>query len=807
MASMTEKEGMSTNNYRMGRQFMLKNPILEELKRKNRALEDNAQENKRLADELELIFNGSPDLIGSGNLDGYFTKINSSFEKILGYSSQEFLEKPFLSFVHEDDVEITKTAIKDAIEGEKELVVENRYRCKDGAYKWIEWRVFSILQDYKFIAVGRHITERKHMEEALRENEKKYRLLLETLNEGVWRIDAQGITSFVNPKMAEMLGYAVEEMVGKHLFLFMDEDWVKVAQDRIEKRKQGLSEQHEFTFVKKDGSKAHTLLNTSPVYNDQGDYDGALAGVVDIKDRKKMEEALQASEMKYRAIIEDQSDLLCRFTPDHRLTFVNQAYARNWGKTQDELIGVNFLAMIPEWVHDKVKKHFKSFSPENSVQLQEHEVYSLSGEIRWQQWSNRAFFDDQGHITEFQSVGRDVTDRKKAEEALQKSEEKIARLKRMESLGLMAGGIAHDLNNILSGIASYPELILYDLPENSPLRRPIETINESGQRAANVVSDLMTIAKGIATNKENLNINKIIRDYLKSPEHGKLEKEFPSIRFDRDLCAELMNIKCSPSHIKKTVMNLCYNGVEAIEREGVITITTSNIYLDEPLEKYEDICIGEYVLLEVADNGTGILKEDLDRIFEPFYTKKIMGRSGTGLGLAVVWNTIQDHEGYVNVKSNDKGSVFQLYFPANRDEEKTKEEQAQFKDYLGNGEKILIVDDEKLQLEIASNMLTKLGYRVEAVSSGENAIGYLQKHSVDLILLDMIMPKGLNGRETFEEIIKLHPKQKAIIASGFAKTEDVEKTQELGAGEYLRKPYTMEKIGMAIKQELMKSVS
>ena len=172
--------------------------------------------------------------------------------------------------------------------------------------------------------------------------------------------------------------------------------------------------------------------------------------------------------------------------------------------------------------------------------------------------------------------------------------------------------------------------------------------------------------------------------------------------------------------------------------------------------------------------------------------------------MAVAWNTVQDHNGYINVKSSEKGTVFELYFPTTREEVAAEGEEVPLEDYLGHGEKVLVVDDEERQREIASGILTRLGYDAEAVSSGEDAIEYVKEHPVDLIVLDMVMPQGINGRKTYEEIIKIHPGQKAIIASGFAKTKEVDRAQELGAGKYIKKPYTLAKVGVAVKEELEK---
>jgi len=208
--------------------------------------------------------------------------------------------------------------------------------------------------------------------------------------------------------------------------------------------------------------------------------------------------------------------------------------------------------------------------------------------------------------------------------------------------------------------------------------------------------------------------------------------------------------------------------------------------------------------LSVADDGLGISSDDLERVFEPFYTKKVMGRSGTGLGLAVVWNVVRDHRGYIDVTSDENGTAFELYFPITRDEISGKDLSVDIKDYKGDEQTVLVVDDMESQREISCKMLDTLGYKTKAVSSGEEAVEYLKDHAVDLILLDMIMDPGINGRETYERIIKIHPNQKAVLASGFAETDDVKEAQELGAGKYIRKPFTLEKIGLAVKEELEK---
>jgi PAS domain S-box-containing protein len=484
---------------------------------------------------------------------------------------------------------------------------------------------------------------------------------------------------------------------------------------------------------------------------------------------------------------------------DGRFFYVNQASCDALEYSKEELLEMTVHDIDPNFPKEIWENHWAELKKRGSFLIESHH-----------QTKNGKIFPVELKVNHLEFAGneyncafaRNITDRKQHEKALRESEEKLARSKKMESLGLLAGGVAHDLNNVLSGIVSYPELILMDLPEDSKLRKPIETMQESGHRAAAIVQDLLTVARGVATSKGPLNLNDLIGDYLHSPEFNKLKQFYPTATVKTNFDKDLFKINGSIVHIRKMVMNLVSNAAEAIEGSGNVTISTINRYIDRPLRGYDDVNIGEYAILSVSDDGSGISSDDLERIFEPFYTKKIMGRSGTGLGLAVVWNTVQDHDGYINVKSSEKGTVFELYFPVTRDEPTVNKRDVRVEDYIGHKEKILVVDDEKTQREITSGLLTKLGYRVEVVSSGEEAVEYLKKNSADLIVLDMIMPKGMNGCETFKEIIKIHPNQKAIIASGFAETADVKAAQKLGAGKYIKKPYTMEKIGIAIKEEL-----
>jgi len=277
----------------------------------------------------------------------------------------------------------------------------------------------------------------------------------------------------------------------------------------------------------------------------------------------------------------------------------------------------------------------------------------------------------------------------------------------------------------------------------------------------------------------------------------------PPVNIHTDLEPDLLKISGSSVHLDKTLYNLISNACESMTKGGGVTIRTTNQYLDKPLSGYDQIREGDYVVVSVADTGEGIPAADLQRIFEPFYTKKLMGRSGTGLGLAVVWGTVKDHQGYINVQSEEgKGSTFTLYFPVTRENISVEADSVAVSEYMGKNETILVVDDVQDQRNLAAEMLRNLNYQVSIVDSGEAAIAYIKEHQVDLLVLDMIMDPGMDGLDTYRRVLEIQPQQKAIIVSGFSESDRVHAAHALGAGGYVKKPYVMEKLGLAVRKEL-----
>jgi len=784
--------------------------ILEDVKERRRIKEMLKREMDRSQQYLDI----AGVMIVVIDTEQKVSMINMKGCEILGYEKHEIIGKNWFDhFIKTEDIEEVKEVFNQIISGNIEPVKynENEILTKSGGVKILTWHN-SLVRDESgniigTLSSGDDITERKYAEEELKESEEKHKELFERSLDCVYTHDFEGNFIDANQTALDLFGYTKEEISSLNFASMLSEDALLNAfnalRDIIKKGFQdGIIE---YKVKNRNGDYLYIESTGSLLYKD-GKPHAIMGTARDITERKRAEKALKESEEKYRNLVENIPDIIYSIDKSFKITATNLPAANFYGYEANELLGKDFSA----FVHPDDKTHVVNSFLEAIENRQEwargtqFRMVSKHGVTHWVEINSHMQFDEDGSYLREEGVIRDISERKEAEKELNESREKLVRLKKMDSLGLLAGGVAHDLNNVLSGIVSYPELILMDLPEDSKFRKPIEAIQESGNRAVAIVQDLLTVARGVATVRKPLNLNTIIKEYLLSSEFKELEQFYSVVRVKANLDADLFNVKGSQVHIKKAITDLISNASEAVERGGNVIISTMNRYIDRPIRGYNDINIGEYVVLSVSDDGPGISPIDLERIFEPFYTKKVMGRSGTGLGLSVVWNTVQDHNGYIDVASDEDGTIFQLYFPITRDELSDGDLPRLIKYYKGDGETILIIDDVESQRKITYTMLDRLGYKNKAVSSGEEAVEYLKEHTVDLILLDMIMDPGINGRETYERIIKIHPNQKAIIVSGFAETDEVKETIKLGASQYIKKPFTLEKIGLAVKEELLK---
>jgi PAS domain S-box-containing protein len=525
--------------------------------------------------------------------------------------------------------------------------------------------------------------------------------------------------------------------------------------------------------------------------------------------RMDSEKALRQSEEKYRLLAENIQDVIWMMDMRLTFTFFSPSIERLLGWPSEECLKLRMEDLLTPESLEKVLHEVKrnnalgqetgSFARSSAMEL---ELRRKDGTTVWAEAAASLLVGEDGAPIAVLGMVRDISERRRAEKEKQELLESLARSKKMEAIGTLAGGVAHDLNNVLSGIISYPDLLLMDLPEESPLRRPIEVVRESGKKAAAIVQDLLTLARrGVAT-FEAVNLNDVVGEYLISPEYQRLRSVHPRVEIETRFDPDLLNIMGSPIHLSKTIMNLVSNAAEAIPASGTIRLTTEKRHLDRTT-KGKAVPAGDYSVLRVSDSGIGISADDLQRIFEPFFTKKKMGRSGTGLGMAVVWGTVQDHHGHIDIESVEgRGTDITVYFPVTREQPFKSEPVNSLNSFKGAGETVLIVDDMKEQREIAMKIIEELGYVAKSVESGEQAVELLKRERADLLILDMIMDPGIDGLETYHRVKQLHPHQKAIITSGYAETKRIQLAQQLGAGSYLKKPYTVHNLAQAIKSEL-----
>jgi len=674
-----------------------------------------------------------------------------------------------------------------------------------------ETRKFAIGQKAKEPLIGAiitDITDRRRAEEALENSEREKSAVLDAMSEIVMYLDTDMRIVWTNSTLNRLFKMEPDRFRGQRCY----ETLHRLDRPcRVCPVVTAMATGRPCTVGDFSSFGRRWTLHANPVVNEGGKIIGYVEIVTDITERKQAEEELQESRRRLADIISFLPDATLVVDKDGRVIAWNRAIEEMTGVPEADMLGKGDyeyalpfygdrrpilidLALHPD---PELEKCYTALQRIGDILFGESFTPALPpGDIHLSATAS-VLRDSKGEIIAAIECIRDNTERRRLEDRLNRAE-------KMEGLGRLAGGVAHDLNNVLGVLVGYAELLAEKLPDDSPLKQFAVNIQQSGLRSAAIIEDLLTLARRGVTVSEVVDLNKVVSDYFRTPEFEQLRANYPQLRIKADLEEGLFRIKGSPIHLGKTVMNLVLNAAEAISGPGTVTIRTENRYLDRRIQGYDDVHEGEYTVLSVSDDGKGISARDIGKIFEPFYTKKVMGKSGTGLGLAVVWGAVKDHNGHIDVVSDEgKGTTFMLYFPVTREEAAVTREAPSPEIYRGRGESILVVDDVADQRALATSMLTRLGYRVEAAAGGEEAVLRLSGNGrVDLVLLDMIMEPGIDGLETYRRICSIRPGQKAVIVSGFAETDRVREAQKLGAGTFVRKPYVMEEIGLAIRREL-----
>lgn len=654
------------------------------------------------------------------------------------------------------------------------------------------------------------ITERKKAEKELEDSTARLailadeqKVLLENARDFIYRHDTKGVFYYTSPSVEQITGYTVREWCTHYTTYLTDNPINKYVIEKTEKPL--LSDKPSETYLveiyHKDGRRVQLEVNEQPYFEN-----GRIAGIVgvarDVTERIRMQDLLKQSEEKYRSLIENISDAVGIVDLEQNIVYANPAGTRITGYRHDELIGMNLGQILAEEDMEVISRQLKSL-PEKEDSRREVTIVRKDGDSREAILSAKPFLNGSGKVIGMLGVFSDISELKKAESERKELQDKLERAKRMESLALLAGGVAHDLNNILGPLAAYPEIILMRLPDDSPLRKQVSMIGRSAHEAINIIQDLLSLARRGRYEMRLTDLNEVIEQYLDSPNFHSLVDKNPAIIMDVRLDRTVAPLYGSSTHLMKVVMNLVVNAFDAMPDGGTLTIETSQKHLDKLDSGYQENIEGDYIVLRIRDSGMGMDPDVLKKIFEPYYSTKKMGASGSGLGLAVVYGIIKDHKGYYDVFSKiNEGTEFVIYFPLMKLETIKELSPSSGRELK---ETILVVDDLVDQREVAYQLISSLGYRAEKALNGHHAVEYLKKNKVDLIVMDMIMEPGFDGLDAYQEILKIHPGQKAIILSGFTSSERVARMQELGAGQFVKKPYTLDTISKAIRTELDKT--
>jgi two-component system cell cycle sensor histidine kinase/response regulator CckA len=512
----------------------------------------------------------------------------------------------------------------------------------------------------------------------------------------------------------------------------------------------------------------------------------------------KTQNALSHSEERFRTVVEDLPALVCRFLADGTLTFVNKNYANYFEKDIESLIGKDFFQFIPEGERQTVREHFLSLSPENPTITYEHQVIAPSGRMRWQQWTDQAVFDENGQVLEYQSLGRDTTERKKSEHERKQLEAHLREAQRMEAIANLAGGIAHQFNNALAVVYGNMGLLQLNYPEDEKIRQYCSAMEMSTQRMAHLTNQLLAYAQGGRYQPTDISLNEFVLSTLSLIEH----RIDPAITIETDLSKEACMVNGDCTQMQMVLSAVLTNAAEAIDGEGWIWVTTRNEKVGhEGKPHLSELNPGNYVRLTIRDEGKGMDESTRDRMFEPFFTTK---RSGRGLGMSAVYGIIKNHGGGIIIDSElGEGTAVSIFLPSV--EPQRKKEKKPAAEVVQGWGTILVIDDEETILNMSRVVLEELGYRVIEARSGGEAVDLAKSFDgeIDLAILDYGLP-DTPALKAYRLLKEARPKLKVILCSGYAIGEPIQEILDAGADDFIQKPFSIAGLSAKMRQILDK---
>jgi PAS domain S-box-containing protein len=760
-----------------------------ERKRAEAALRENEQ-------RFRILFDRAPLGIALLGLDYQLLKANKAYCDLLGYSEEELCQLRLGDFTHPDDLEENLRLQGELGSGKvSSFQMEKRFIRKDGETA-VGLLVASLLSDdaglpQYFLGLVLDITERKKSDLALRESEDKFRYVFESANVGKSLTLPTGEIE-VNKAFCDLLGYTHEELRNKTWQEITPPEEVGTIQEMLDPLLKGGKDSVRFNkrYIHKNGSYIWGDVSVAMRRDHEGKPLHFVTTVVDITDRKRTDEALRKSEQRLELALQGADLGLWDWSVQTDETVANQRAVEMAGYSLDEikpsftfwqgLIHPDDFQRATQKVNDHLEGSTDRYEDE-------YRVRHKSGDWRW--------ILARGKVTERDPDGKpvratgtflDITERKLAEQEQEHLRAQLFQAQKMESIGTLAGGIAHDFNNLLQVIIGYSDMLLFHKNHTDREYEGLVAIRQAGRDGGELAKRILAFSRRLEPDARPVNLNNEIRRVQNMVERT-ISK---MIRVEILLADNLMTVYADPGQMEQILLNLAVNAQHAMPKGGRLTIETANVALDEDYSRtHLDVEPGRYVLLSVSDTGHGMNKGVLEHIFEPFYTTKGPDE-GTGLGLAMVFGIVKSHKGHIICYSEPgAGTTFKIYLPAIVQEIEQDVVVTRQMPAFGS-ETILLVDDEKSIRKLGEQMLRMAGYTVLTATNGREALDiyFANQDRIALVLLDLIMPE-MGGKQCLEELLKINPRLRVVIASGYSVNGPTKDAVETGARGFIRKPY------------------
>ena len=690
------------------------------------------------------------------------------------------------------DVKCEET--KCVVDGDEYCVFNMTWKKRPNLFKrMLRWILRIIIKD---LLVDYEVTvkDRNQLIGNLIQSEERYKALTDQSLTGIF-IHHDGVLAYVNDCLSQMMNYSPEEMIGKKFWDFVHPEDRKMVKEREMARARGVnhSTNYEFRALQKSGELLW-LETFATIIN----YDGqkaCMGNVINLTSKKQAEEALGESEEKYRTVLESIEDGYYEVDMDGNFTFFNSSMCNILGYSKDELIDMKHRQVMDAETAEKIYQALKEiYQSGKTTETINSELIRKDGSKVFVESLASLIRDSNNQAIGFRGIARDVTERKLAEKQRKELEAQLLQAHKMESVGTLAGGIAHDFNNLLMGIQGHASLMLMDKDPTCPDFENLKGIEEYVQNAADLTKQLLGFVKSGKYEVKPTDLNDLVKRQNRM--FGRTRKEI-TIRgkYEHNLWAA----EVDQSQIEQVLLNLYVNAWQSMPGGGNIYIQTENVCLDEHYTKPFEMKPGKYVKLSVTDTGVGMDKTTRQRIFDPFYTTKEMGR-GTGLGLASVYGIVKNHGGFINVYSEKgKGATFTIHLPATEKEIMAKKEIE--KDILKGSETVLLVDDEEMIIDVGKRLLEKLGYKVLIAGSGNEALKIYNKNrdKIDMVILDMIMPE-MDGGETYDMLRKINHKIKVLLSSGYSINGQATEILDRGCDGFIQKPFNIRDLSEKLRE-------